>query len=106
MTMIKQDIDAWLDQVDYKILNSSKYIPSEFALTFMNFIKLASLALVVMFMTGCFQVSQTKMNKEGENGRNILPQSAGKIVFFTAVVDDVSVPEYVDGMFKSMDPVP
>ena len=40
--MIKQDIDAWLDQVDYRILNSSKYIPSEFALTFMNFIKLVN----------------------------------------------------------------
>ena len=40
--MIKQDIDAWLDQVDYKILNSSEYIPSEFALTFMNFIKLVN----------------------------------------------------------------
>ena len=40
--MIKQDIDAWLDQVDYRVLNSSKYIPSEFALTFMNFIKLVN----------------------------------------------------------------
>ena len=42
MSMIKQDIDAWLDQVDYKILNSSDYMPSEFALTFMNFIKLVN----------------------------------------------------------------
>jgi phage terminase large subunit-like protein len=42
MSMIKQDIDAWLDQVDYKILNSADYMPSEFALTFMNFIKLVN----------------------------------------------------------------
>ena len=42
MPMIKQDIDAWLDQVDYKILNSSDYMPSEFALTYMNFIKLVN----------------------------------------------------------------
>lgn len=40
--MIKQDIDAWLDQVDYKILNSADYMPSEFALTYMNFIKLVN----------------------------------------------------------------
>jgi len=32
MSMIKQDIDAWLDQVDYRILNSADYMPSEFAL--------------------------------------------------------------------------
>ena len=42
MSMIKQDIDAWLDQVDYKILNSADYMPSEFALTYMNFIKLVN----------------------------------------------------------------
>ena len=38
--LIKQDLDKWLDTVDYAQLNSSSYMPSEFALTFMNFIKL------------------------------------------------------------------
>ena len=42
LTLIKQDLDAWLDQVDYAELNSSAYVPSEFALTFMNFIKLVN----------------------------------------------------------------
>ena len=42
MTLIKQDLDDWLDQVDYKWLNSPGYVPTEFALTFMNFIKLVN----------------------------------------------------------------
>jgi phage terminase large subunit-like protein len=40
--LIKQELDAWLDQVSYAELNSPSYVPSEFALTFMNFIKLAN----------------------------------------------------------------
>ena len=42
MSLIKQDLDLWLDQVDYKDLVQGSYIPSEFALTFMNFIKLVN----------------------------------------------------------------
>lgn len=42
MPLIKQGLDAWLDQVDYGQLNSSEYLPSEFALFFMNFIKLVN----------------------------------------------------------------
>ena len=40
--LIKQELDDWLDQVDYSYLNSSNYTPSEFALSFMNFIKLVN----------------------------------------------------------------
>lgn len=40
--MVKQDLDQWLNQVDYTTLNSPDYAPSEFALTFMNFIKLVN----------------------------------------------------------------
>lgn len=39
---LKQELDDWLDQVDYAELNSNEYLPSEFALTFMNFIKLVN----------------------------------------------------------------
>ena len=42
MARIKQDLDSWLDSVDYKELNSTSYMPSDFALTFMNFIKLVN----------------------------------------------------------------
>lgn len=42
MSMIRQDIDTWLNQVDYSELNSLDFKPSEFALTFMNFIKLVN----------------------------------------------------------------
>lgn len=40
--LIKQDLDAWLDQVNYAELNSSDYVPSEFSLTMMTFIKLVN----------------------------------------------------------------
>lgn len=42
MTLTKQDLDTWLNNVSYAALNSSDYIPTEFALTFMNFIKLVN----------------------------------------------------------------
>jgi predicted phage terminase large subunit-like protein len=42
MALIKQELDEWLNQVNYSELNSSEYLPSEFALTFMNFIKLVN----------------------------------------------------------------
>lgn len=38
----KQTVDEWLNQVDYHDLNSGHYIPSAFALKFMNFIKLVN----------------------------------------------------------------
>lgn len=40
--LIKQDLDAWLNQVDYAELLDGSYEPSEFALLFMNFIKLVN----------------------------------------------------------------
>lgn len=42
MPLIKQELDEWLDQVDYAMLNSPDFKPSKFALTFMNFIKLVN----------------------------------------------------------------
>lgn len=42
MALIKQEIDQWLDSVDYTILNSPDYMPTEFALIFMNWIKLVN----------------------------------------------------------------
>jgi len=38
----KQSVDGWLNQVDYNDLNHGQYIPSGFALKFMNFIKLVN----------------------------------------------------------------
>ena len=40
--LIKQELDVWLDEVNYSEINSSEYMPSEFALMFMNFIKLVN----------------------------------------------------------------
>lgn len=38
----EHDLDGLLDQVDYSYLNSPSYFPSQFALTFMNFVKLVN----------------------------------------------------------------
>ncbi len=40
--LVKQSVDNWLDQVDYKEINSGTYQPSAFALKFLNFIKLVN----------------------------------------------------------------
>ena len=40
--LIKQSVDDWLNQVNYQDLNSGHYMPTEFALKFMNFIKLVN----------------------------------------------------------------
>lgn len=42
LNLVKQELDNWLDQVNYSEINSSTYMPSQFALTFMNFIKLVN----------------------------------------------------------------
>lgn len=39
-TIIKKSLDEWLDEVDYGALNDGTFVPGEFSLTFMNFIKL------------------------------------------------------------------
>lgn len=39
---IKRNLDEWLDNVDYKELANGKYIPSQFALQFVSFIKLVN----------------------------------------------------------------
>lgn len=38
----KKDLETWLDEVDYSFLNSPDYVPTTFALEFMNFIKLVN----------------------------------------------------------------
>lgn len=42
MALVKQSLDTWLNDVSYSELNSQNYMPSDFALTFMNFIKLVN----------------------------------------------------------------
>lgn len=38
--LIKQDLDTWLDNVNYARINSASYVPSAYALTFMNLVKM------------------------------------------------------------------
>ena len=41
-SIIKKDLDEWLNEVDYSSLNDGSYVPSAFALIFLNFIKLVN----------------------------------------------------------------
>lgn len=38
----KKELDTWLNEVDYSHLSEGEYVPSQFALMFMNFIKLVN----------------------------------------------------------------
>ena len=38
----QKTLEQWLSELDYKYLNSSEYVPSEFALIFVNFIKMVN----------------------------------------------------------------
>lgn len=40
--LVKQSVDDWLNAVNYNELNSGHYVPTEFALHFVNFIKLVN----------------------------------------------------------------
>jgi phage terminase large subunit-like protein len=40
--VVKKSLDEWLDEVDYHDINSGSYVPSQFALIFMNFVKLVN----------------------------------------------------------------
>lgn len=40
--LIKKDVDTWLNEVSYGVLNEGHYLPSVFAIKFMNFIKLVN----------------------------------------------------------------
>lgn len=39
---LKQTVDQWLDQVNYGLLNTGSYNPSNFALKFLNFVKMVN----------------------------------------------------------------
>jgi predicted phage terminase large subunit-like protein len=40
--VIQKKLDEWLDEVNYRELNDGSYVPSEFSLIYMNFIKLVN----------------------------------------------------------------
>lgn len=42
LNLKKQELDRWLDEVDYSHLREGEYVPSEFALKFMAFIKMVN----------------------------------------------------------------
>lgn len=79
----KKELDQWLDDVDYSEINSSNYIPSEFALTFMNFIKLVNGAQGESHKTPPVHLKMLdKIVGENDYVANLCFRGAGKTAVF------------------------
>lgn len=70
MALVKKELDQWLDEVDYSYLNSSKYVPSEFSLKFLNFIKLVNGGIGESNKTPAFHLAM--LDKVISNSQRIL----------------------------------
>lgn len=81
--MKKQEVDKWLNEVDYSLLNSSEYVPSEFALMFMNFVKLVNGAQNESHKTPPFHLAMLdKMIGDSEYIANLCFRGAAKTTLF------------------------
>lgn len=80
---VKQDLDTWLNKVDYSILNTSNYVPSVFALEFMNFIKLVNGAQGESHKTPPVHLAMLdKLATKTEQIANLCFRGAGKTSIF------------------------
>jgi phage terminase large subunit-like protein len=83
MPLKKQTLDQWLDEVDYSWLNSPEYLPSEFALTFMNFIKLVNGAAGESHKTPPFHLAMLDKVTQGRSYiANLCFRGAAKTTVF------------------------
>lgn len=84
MTLIKQDLDAWLNQVDYSTLDSPEYVPTEFALSFMNFIKMVNGSQGESHKTPPVHLRMLDMipNRRHDHLANLLWRGAAKTTVF------------------------
>lgn len=98
--LIKQELDVWLDNVDYKELNSSSYVPSEFALMFMNFIKLVNGKEGESDKTPPFHLAMLdKVTNDSEYVANLCFRGAAKTtVFMEYLCLFVAVFHYLPGL--------
>ena len=100
--LIKQDVDNWLNQVDYSELNAGHYLPGTFALKFMNFIKLVNgdegeqNLTPVVHLAMLDEIGGTK-----ENIANLCFRGAAKTtLFFEYLVLYIAVFGEIDGFGK------
>lgn len=83
MALIKQELDVWLDGVSYAELNSTKYVPSAFALNFMNFIKLVNGAEGESHITPPVHLKMLdKLLEPSEKVANLVFRGAAKTTLF------------------------
>jgi predicted phage terminase large subunit-like protein len=81
MALVKQTLDEWLDDVDYKKLDN--YVPSEFALMFMTFIKLVNGGEGEAHKTPPVHLAMLdKVETGGENIANLCFRGAAKTTLF------------------------
>ena len=80
----KLDLDDLLNRVDYSYLNSSAYMPGQFALTFMNFIKLVNGGIGESNKTPPMHLAMLDglENRVGSNLANLLFRGAAKTSVF------------------------
>lgn len=81
--LIKQDLDVWLDQVDYSHLNSGDYVPSQFSLLFTNFIKLVNGTTGETHLTPPVHLKMLdKMTTRSDYIANLIFRGAAKTTLF------------------------
>jgi predicted phage terminase large subunit-like protein len=107
----KQTVDQWLDAVDYSILNDGNYVPSTFALNFMNFIKLVNGAQGESHKTPVVHLKMLdKIGGKKERVANLCSRGLGKttlmveyLVLYLAVFGEIEGFGKVDGMIYVSD---
>jgi phage terminase large subunit-like protein len=81
--LIKQELDKWLDSVDYSHLNSSEYVPSQFSLLFTNFIKLVNGTVGETHLTPPVHLKMLdKMTTRSDYVANLIFRGAAKTTLF------------------------
>lgn len=81
--LIKQSLDEWLDQVSYAELNSTAYVPSQFAFIFMNMIKLINGAEGESHKTPPVHLKMLdKLTSGAQNIVNLVFRGAAKTTLF------------------------
>ena len=83
MALTKRSLDEWLDSVSYAALNDGSYIPSEFALAFMNFVKMVNGAEGESHKTPPVHLKMLdKIAEPGDYIANLCFRGAGKTALF------------------------
>lgn len=107
----KETVEHYLENVDYSHINSSNYIPSAFALKFMNFIKLVNANKPEDNKTPAFHLKMLDtFGSEEEYIANLLFRGAGKttvlveyVALYVAVFGELPYIGSVNGMLYVAD---